>query len=114
VGSRVYFVPNNQNNVGVLNTETNVFTTVATTVGRWQSDKISHIDTVISHIDTVISHIDIVILRSSSISILPSAIRYCHRKLTSMSIPSSCGQDDQIISCHSGRCKLKLVFAHME
>ena len=39
-----------------------------------QSDKISHIDTVIFHIDTVIFHIDTVILRSSSISILPS----CH------------------------------------
>ena len=39
-----------------------------------QSDKISHIDTVIFHIDTVIFHIDTVILRSSSISMLSS----CH------------------------------------
>ena len=39
-----------------------------------QSDKISHIDTVISYINTDISHIDTVILRSSSISILSS----CH------------------------------------
>ena len=36
-----------------------------------QSDKISHIDTVIFHIDTVSFHIDTVILRS-----LP--YRYCH------------------------------------
>jgi len=32
--STVYFAPYNQNNVGVLDTETNVFTTIATTVGR--------------------------------------------------------------------------------
>jgi hypothetical protein len=37
VGTIVYFVPYNQNNVGVLNTETNVFTTIATTVGLCRS-----------------------------------------------------------------------------
>jgi hypothetical protein len=59
---------------------------------------------VISHIDTVISHIDAVILRSFSISILSSSISI----LSSQGhipyryvILSSCGQDDQIISCHS-------------
>jgi len=48
---------------------------------RRQSDKMSHIDTVISHIDTVISHIYTVILRSSSISILSysiSILSSCH------------------------------------
>jgi len=58
-----------------------------------QSDKISHIDTVIFHINTVIFHIDTVILRSSPISMLSSSL--------SILPLSSCGHDDQIISCHS-------------
>ena len=80
-----------------------------------QRDKISHIDTVNFHIDTVISHIDTVIARSSSLSILSSQ---GHFHIDTV-ILSSCGQDDHIISCHSGRnpClhtwnKTSLAIAH--
>ena len=81
-----------------------------------QSDEISHIDTVIFHIDIVIFQINTVIFWSSSISILSSSIsilssfghlpyRYCHLRVIfrmDTVILSSCEQDDQIISCHSG------------
>jgi hypothetical protein len=69
-----------------------------------QSDIISHVDTVISHIDTGIFHIDTATYGSSSITIRSSSISILsfggHFRIDT-AVWSSCGQDDEIISCHS-------------